>query len=394
MIADHSTFESHTYFTSAEFHKVFRMYRVRFLSSSSFDGARFLTECDIDECKFSEDSFFELNDDEYLIIKMCEFKRSIALSDRSDNRIIEVHSGYLMSHGRIVIARENNKMLVVITNIIAQHYASFLAREFKGTLRIERCRFEEALILGRAADDSGHLEISRVSGSLSLRHTHARRLVMEGLKFDRVPDFVGMHVDGPVDLDLVDIDETEPQELRGLDPRERAAELAARWRALKRLAEQGRHHWYTALYARNENRARAPLDRDQRPLAALLGRIYGALSDYGLSLWRPWAWWGAFLLLGTLLYWDAHLRMAASPGFACGDGGPVNAFWSALLLALRQGSVLGNLAGLPGSEWITACLYGSRVPAPVVLLAGVQSAVSAVLLFLFLLAVRNHFRVR
>lgn len=218
---------------------------------------------------------------------------------------------------------------------------------------------------------------------------------MEGARFDRVPDFVGMHVDGPVELDLVEIGEEPPEDVRKLPPRERAAELTARWRALKRLAEQGRHHYYTALFARNETRAREPLDREQRPLAARVGRIYGALSDYGLSLWRPWAWWLFTLAIATLTHWDGHIRKFGTPPFTtCLGVEDGNAFWSAVMFALRQGSVFGNLASIPGSEWVVDCLYGEHVPAAIILLAGLQSAFSAVLLFLFLLAVRNHFRIR
>jgi hypothetical protein len=261
-------------------------------------------------------------------------------------------------------------------------------------LEIRESACDEAIVLS-AIGEADSYRAFRASGSVSLRHTHAKRLVMEGAKFDRVPDFVGMHVDGPVELDVVEIGEELPEDVRKLPERERSAELTARWRALKRLAEQSRHQYYTALFARNETLARQTLDSEQRPLAAWLGRIYGTLSDYGLSLWRPWAWWLLTLLVATLVYWDGHTReLAAQPFTACADGRPGNAFWLALLFALRQGSVLGNLASIPGSEWVVDCLYGGRVPAAIIVFTGLQSAFSAVLLFFFLLAVRNHFRIR
>lgn len=270
----------------------------------------------------------------------------------------------------------------------------FFGARIEGILEIQESTCDEAIVLA-AVGEGDQYRPFHATGSVSLRHTHTKRLVMEDARFDRVPDFVGMHVDGPVELDLVEIGEEPPEDVRNLPPRQRAAELTARWRALKRLAEQGHHHYYTALFARNEMRARELLDREQRPLAAWLGRVYGALSDYGLSLWRPWAWWLLTLLVATLAYWDGHVRALGVPPFtACAGSGPGNAFWSSLLFALRQGSVFGNLASIPGSEWVVDCLYGERVPAAIIVFAGLQSAVSAVLLFLFLLAVRNHFRIR
>ncbi|GBD40937.1 hypothetical protein HRbin39_00309 [bacterium HR39] len=201
-----------------------------------------------------------------------------------------------------------------------------------------------------------------------------------------------------IELEYVDIGDSVPASLERLDPIARARDLSARWRALKRLAEQGRHHYYTALFARNEMRAREPLDRQQRPVAALIGRWYGLLSDYGLSLWRPWAWWGGTLAICFALFWAFHVLFLplGHPIFACHSDSELTGFspWSALLLSLRQGSVFGNLASLPGTGWITECLYGKHLPGIVMVLAGLQTAFSALLLFLFGLAVRNHFRVR
>ncbi len=184
-----------------------------------------------------------------------------------------------------------------------------------------------------------------------------------------------------------------------------AAELAARWRALKRLAEQARHHYYTALFARNEMRARAPLDRRQRPLAWLLGRIYGLLSDYGLSLWRPWAWWFAALVIFAMGYARAAhpgLRpaelVACIPGFAVRaplDEAANEVCTTALAASFfAQAPVVPRLwqIGETGSPFLT--LFGPDIPGWVPVAGTLQTLISATLLFFFLLAVRNHFRIR
>ncbi len=45
-------------------------------------------------------------------------------------------------------------------------------------------------------------------------------------------------------------------------------------------------------------------------------------------------------------------------------------------------------------DWGSECLYGKRLSMFPALLGATQSLLSAVLIFLFLLALRNHFRVR
>lgn len=142
--------------------------------------------------------------------------------------------------------------------------------------------------------------------------------------------------------------------------------------------------------------ARWPVDRRERPLAAWLSRLYGAFPDHGLSPWRPWAWWLATVVPSTLAYWDLHIRILGGrpPFTACVVGGDTRAFEAAILFALHQGSIFGNLGRPPGTGWITRCLFGEDLPGLVLVLAGLQSLLSAVLLLFFLLAVRNHFRIR
>ncbi|MGO9170656.1 MAG: hypothetical protein ACLP7P_01630 [Rhodomicrobium sp.] len=83
-----------------------------------------------------------------------------------------------------------------------------------------------------------------------------------------------------------------------------------------------------------------------------------------------------------------------------GDGSAGDPVAAAALLAVRQSSVFGAFDSTKSTQ-IYACLYGfdANLKAPVVpdavVLWGIgQTAVSAALLFLFLLALRNQFKIK
>lgn len=220
-----------------------------------------------------------------------------------------------------------------------------------------------------------------------------------------VPNFVDLQVSSTIELEHVDIGDSVPASLERLDPIARARDLSARWRALKRLAEQGQHHYYTALFARNEMRAREPLDRQQRPVAALIGRWYGLLSDYGLSLWRPWAWWFASLVLFAMLYAGAaHPELVGPELVACVPGfgvmGPLQETAAEVYGLAKRTSFLAQVPVEPhvlrGDDFASPLhqLFRDGLPCWVIVAVTAQTLISGLLAFLFGLAVRNHFRVR
>ncbi len=368
-----SEFERNASFASCQFRGETDFTEARFLQIARFDNAEFLGKTSFDFAQFQNELWFE----------RAMFGGQVSLSRAEIVGPVWFDSATVKEGGTLTFNFTSTEGRVEIRGA-----------KINGKLEIKFSEIGEALVIGFSSFNELIRKKFTAAGSVSLRHTHTKRLVMEGAKFDRVPDFVGMHVDGPVELDFVEIGEEPPEDVRKLPPRERAAELTARWRALKRLAEQGRHHYYTALFARNETRAREPLDREQRPLAARVGRIYGALSDYGLSLWRPWAWWSGAVVVCAVLYWVAYwLSWDHAPFLGCiaDEGSTVGA---ALWRSLRSALVFGGAFTAADFDWARACLFGASEPWPVTLLGIVQSVFSAVLLFLFLLAVRNHFRIR
>ena len=163
------------------------------------------------------------------------------------------------------------------------------------------------------------------------------------------------------------------------------SEKEGRWRTLKRLATQGHDHASEQLFFRGELLARRGVTDRYWHASFWLGLFYQIFSDFGRSLSRPFIVW-LMALLGF------------AGAYAYGNDGPWQA---AFLLSLHKSlpAVSSFSGGLPG---LYARLYGVAscdpflpvVPDSVIVLGIIQTLFSVVLIFLFLLAVRNHFRIK
>ncbi len=201
---------------------------------------------------------------------------------------------------------------------------------------------------------------------------------------------------------------------------------------MKRLAIQGHDHEREQAFFKEELKSRRW--SADKPWSAVFwfGLLYQWFSDFGRSLVRPLMWWAASVLGFACLYLGRHLDLTGKPisGFgwamtwlltfvgtdppplACVEG-PGDPWWAALGLSLRKGLLFIGLDSSDKLNQIYGCLYGiftdpntkvepGRLPAgftPVIpdstaFLGLVQVLFSAVLIFLFLLAVRNHFRIK
>ncbi len=217
----------------------------------------------------------------------------------------------------------------------------------------------------------------------------------------------------------------------------RSAEVP-RWRSLRGLAVAAHDHGKEQEFFRRELKARR-FTSEPWYQTLLFSFPYQILSDLGNSLLRP-----VFFLLAALVLFSAcylHLAHRDAPGYREGielvlaDGVP-HLLWgaepdralrcapytvhpygrwgqqeevlpgdpvsSALALSARNSLVFA--AGVLGEKnrEIQACLYGLQtignreepaIPTRVALLGAVQIVVSLILLFLFGLALRNHFRI-
>ncbi len=199
------------------------------------------------------------------------------------------------------------------------------------------------------------------------------------------------------------------------------SDRAARYRALKRLAIQGHDHAREQEYFAGELKALRghpdrllpnPLnwfrkDEDGRRLPAWPGGArywfglgYQWFSDFGRSMLRPLVWWVLAVFGFAAAYLDQHHARATTDGCLVGDGHPISA---AIGLSIRKALPFAGVGSSEKLNQIYACLYGVHgaalkgspvIPDVVDYLGIVQLLFSLLLLFLFLLAVRNHFRIK
>lgn len=246
---------------------------------------------------------------------------------------------------------------------------------------------------------------------------------MRSAKFNLLPDFAQAHFNEAPRLDESIFNNTPKL----------SAEYPSRWRALKRLAIQAHDHEREQMFFAEEikslrgvedfplptpNHGRATWSGSGRYWA---GFIYEWISDFGRSIRRPIMGWclvavlcGAFFLhyhlrsgnpATTLYHWAsgthkathfAELSCLNSPRHLGDQDNPVAA---AVYLSIHNGVVFSGLGRSDKLVQSYACLYGgnetsSTIPNLIVFIGFIQTLVSAVLIFLLGLALRNKFRIR
>ncbi len=154
------------------------------------------------------------------------------------------------------------------------------------------------------------------------------------------------------------------------------------YRTLKLHMAANQAHREEQFFFRQEMRARRRHERWwRRPLYDL----YGAVSDYGQSFGRPLVAWFVLLILMARLHLDAMAKPTHS----------LDNWQAAFTLALGNTLPLGGFARQATANAI-AELYGSpqAIPDCLPLFSNLHTLLSAILLFLAVLALRNLFRMK
>lgn len=183
---------------------------------------------------------------------------------------------------------------------------------------------------------------------------------------------------------------------------------AIRYRNLRRLAAKGLDRDSEIKLFRDEMRSRRCFEYNYFSSIFLLSFLYDLIADCGRSILRPFSVWG----LVTAIFIACYLIL--SPDFPriashCRGGQhneSVTPIGEATFLALKNGLVLGGIASGGRVEQAHTCLYGESgltgssegqrgpiLPLKVAILELFQAVVSAPLLFLTLLGIRNQLRI-
>jgi uncharacterized protein YjbI with pentapeptide repeats len=300
--------------------------------------------------------------------------------------------------------------------------ASFANAKFGGTAVFKGARFDRGTTFFRASfRKNADFEAIESNGSFSL--TQAR--------FQEVPNLLAADFKGPLRLDNV---RTPRYRFLGWAAN---ADAPARFRELRRRAAEASDHERELEFFAQELRTSRFVSRSF-PLPSFwtwqfwFGLAYGALSNFGRSLWRPALVWTVLLLgfsafyLGeqegvrkaraevgeggvaqSLLAYAVTTRTALGNPPACKQNdrelfAATDAVTEAFQLSLRNALIFES-ARPEATKRTLGCLYGlehagdqeyPKVWPRVSMASTLQSLASGVLIFLFLLAVRNLLRLK
>ncbi|MDZ4789838.1 MAG: pentapeptide repeat-containing protein [Hyphomicrobiales bacterium] len=237
-----------------------------------------------------------------------------------------------------------------------------------------------------------------------------RAFDMTGATFSKVPAFNQADFAQAPDLD--DVRYPQPPFfrfwVRGWEDKEKTVRRAdplkadgAKYRHLRRLAILGHDHENESKAFKGETRAKRGTEHYPWHAAFWFGVLYDALSDFGRSMMRPFYVWAALVIAFAFLYlWTSNAPFDGCAATAAVGLGKNLAAWSeAAYLAVKNGLIVIGLGAESKINQAHACLYGGSIqepvfpPGPSFAQVG-QNLLSAPLIFLFLLAVRNQFKIK
>jgi hypothetical protein len=265
-------------------------------------------------------------------------------------------------------------------------YASFVSATFCGATR-----FESAAFSGGARFQSAAFQNSTNCREVKL----LKETSFTGIKVDRTFDMTGA-----VFKQIPAFNQADFKQAPGLDnvafppPPFWATgdvELIAKYRALRRMAIQGADYERGQMAFKGELRSRRWTTDKWWHFGTWFGLLYDGLADCGRSIVRPLLIWLASMPVFAVLYFWAADR---AEEFSCGMP-----FVKALFLSGRNAFVLFSGGRDARIAQAYRCLYGGN-PEPSIpdsvsyLEAFVQVPISAVLIFLLLLAIKSRFKIK
>ena len=223
-------------------------------------------------------------------------------------------------------------------------------------------------------------------------------------KFSKEASFTGIKVDRSFDMTEADFkrvpafNQADFKQAPELDSvkfplpllaRKGEANLVARYRAIRRLAIQGADYEREQMAFKGEIRSKRGAEHRWYHAAFWYGLAYDALSDFGRSMSRPSLIWLVSIMVFSLFYLASSHKLESA--FAhCGTADASN-FESALIISWKN--ALPLIGDAKAEEVARSCLYGAAAYGGIAI-QGFQRIWSALVIFLFLLAVRNQFKIK
>jgi hypothetical protein len=205
-----------------------------------------------------------------------------------------------------------------------------------------------------------------------------------GVVFKQVPEFVQANFGSPPMLGNVSIN--LPRYWRKHDKRN-----VGKYRAIRTMAVQGLDHQTELAAFKGEVRSRRGTVDTCRHGAFWFGLAYDALSDFGISIWRPLVLWLLSIPAFAVAYLINAEKLAVNVN-PCSDG---TLPWLKALIFSLKNAILFVSWDREQIQAAYTCLYGQQAfPTANALMQAAQSMLSGVLIFLLILALRNQFKIK
>lgn len=375
-----ASFSGDTGFNSTTFNGYALFDNVTISGDLSFTGAKFRNNAVFENATFSGDAEFFHS----IFSRKALFYGATFLNDAKFN------DAKFSGDAQFTKARFSGRVWFIKTIFSAN--ANFISTNFEGI-----SIFEEAKFIGNSgiATGTAYFTAARSADYFSL----------EGTSFENVPYFDQTRFDEAPTLDNIIVNPSSHAD----DSRY----LPSRWRHLRRLATQGYDHERERDFFAEEIKSRRSVFdfwNGRNCGRWWTGILYQGFSDFGRSLTRPLFWFLGSVLAFAHSYIFVHILQRFGAETALLDAQCFNdygnPFRAALNLSFARSSVVGSIWARDGVTRALQCLYNTdngpfmagemvvHLPSWVVASGYLQTLFSAVMIFLFLLAVRNHFRIR
>jgi hypothetical protein len=296
-------------------------------------------------------------------------------------------------------------------NAIFSGRASFQSTFFTGDAQFESATFAGSALFGDAAFSGEALFRSATfTGNACFQSaTFQNSASYRKAKFEQKAEFTSIKVDRAFDMtgakfkqvpafDQVDFKQAPNLGCVEFPPpcfwRRGEAALIAQYRAIRRMAIQGADYEREQMAFKGEVRSKRGTEHKPWHAAFWFGIAYDAFSDCGRSIARPLAIWSASWLAFAAIYaWNAGVGIAEW-GAACAGDGASKALKALTLSAANALPLIGAGRSEVAREFYAECLALPHMSAWSPILQISQTLWSAVLLFLFLLALRNQFKIK
>ena len=253
------------------------------------------------------------------------------------------------------------------------HIASFKGAAFSA----------DALFEGTTFRHTAHFDQAKFLMNADFLGIKAERAFdLTGAVFAQLPSFLQAHFQEGPDLDDVKF----PLPLLWQRGKE---ELIARYRAIRRMAIQGGDDEREHMAFKGEIRSKRGTEHRWYHAAFWYGLTYDALSDFGRSMSRPSLVWLLSICIFSLFYL-ANSGKLGSTFTDCAEAGARH-YESALVISWKNAQPF--ISDARAEEVARRCLYGAAAYGGIAI-QSLQRIWSTVLIFLFLLAVRNEFKIK